>query len=243
MPSAGGQRTASAAINPAAPALHDASVEAPENGPPPALDVGTIAAGPDLSDSSLAPEITRAPTPAMAASLRVTEAARKELIAGHADNAIRDLGRAVSIDPGDPFEYFYLGRSYMAENNYDQALTFLERAEIGFAARPEWLGETVGFEGACYEEQGKLPEAALAYQRAVGAAPANLMARVGYSRLAANLPPPPNPNPPASPAEESTALPIGDAAEPAPEELPPPPPPHANEAPAVAPAPNDPGAD
>ena len=131
----------------------------------------------------------------------------------------------------------------MAKSNYDQALTFLERAEIGFAARPEWLGETVGFEGACYEEQGKLPEAALAYQRAVGAAPANLMARVGYSRLAANLPPPPNPNPPASPAEESTAPPIGDAAEPAPEELPPPPPPHANEAPPVAPAPNDPGAD
>ena len=106
-------------------------------------------------------------------------------------DALRDLARAVSIDPGNPFEYFYLGRAYIARRNYGQALTFFQRAEIGFAARPDWLGATVAFEGTCYEELGQYADAAKAYQRALGTAPANLSARVGYSRLASYLPPPP----------------------------------------------------
>jgi tetratricopeptide (TPR) repeat protein len=145
--------------------------------------------GPELDATSLASEIKHAATPARAASLRLTEQAREELADGAGDGALRDLGRAVSIDPGDPFEYYYLGRVYLARKNYTQALTFFQRSELGFAGRPDWLGETLTFEGACDEELGRTPDAAKAYQRAVAAAPDNLRARLGYGRLSPDLAP------------------------------------------------------
>ncbi|MGD0288360.1 MAG: hypothetical protein ABSC63_01730 [Candidatus Binataceae bacterium] len=193
-------------------------------GPPPALDLGTMQSGPDLSSISLAGEIKKAETPARMAALRVTEQARMELAAGKTDDALRDLGRAVSIDPGNPFEYVYLGRAYVARRNYAQALTFFKRAEIGFGVRPDWLGETVGFEGACYEELGQMTDAALAYRRALGSAQGNLRARVGYSRLSGYLPSVATAAD-ASPAAEALPPPERTAAGPAPAEGPPPPPP------------------
>jgi tetratricopeptide (TPR) repeat protein len=145
---------------------------------------------PDPSESTLDPEIRTASSPSLAASMRLTEQARKQLAAGSTDDAIRTLARAVSIDPGNPFQYFYLGRGYMVKKNYGQAITFLKRAEIGFGSRPQWYGATLSYEGACYEVMGKTVEAAHAYQHAFAAAPNNLMARVGYSRLAPLIAPP-----------------------------------------------------
>ena len=195
--------------------------------PPAALDLGAIESGPDLSSLSLAEEIKKAETPARAAALRVTEQARVDLAAGKTDEALRDLGRAVSIDPGNPFGYFYLGRAYIARGNYAQALTFFKRAEIGFGARPDWLGETVGFEGACYEELGQTTDGALTYRRALGAAPSNLRARVGLSRLGGYLPSTATADASTAiaPAQEALPPPERAAAGPAPVEAPPPPPP------------------
>lgn len=196
-------------------------------GSPPALDLGAIQSGPDLSAISLTDEIKKAETPARSAALRVTEQARLNLAAGRTDDASRDLGRAVSIDPGNPFEYFYLGRVYIARRNYAQALTFLRRAEIGFSGRPDWLGETVGLEGACYEELARMSDAALAYRRALGSAPGNLRARVGYSRLSSYLPvrATADASAAAGPANETLPPPERSAALPAPAEAPAPPPP------------------
>jgi hypothetical protein len=215
-----------AANNPVVGAMGSDGGEDATAGPPPALDLGTMQSGPDLAAAPLNDEIKKADTPARAAALRITEQARAELQAGKTDDAIRDLGRAVSIDPGNPFEYLYLGRAYIARRNYAQALIFLRRAEIGFATRPDWLGTTVGFEGACYEELGHNPEAALAYQRALGTAPSNLTARVGYSRLATYLPSPPAAvDAAAPPTRDAPPPPEHDAAKPAPNEAAPPPPP------------------
>ncbi len=173
--SAGGTSAAPGAAE-VPPASPDASAS-PSNSadtsasPPPALDVSTVSAGPDLNDTSLAPEIANAATPALAASLRFTEEARRQLAEKKTDEAIRTLARAVSIDPGNPFEYFLLGRSYVAKGNCQQAMTFFKRAEIGFASRPDWLAETLSREGACYEEAGQLSDAAKAYSQALSAAP------------------------------------------------------------------------
>ena len=197
-------------------------------GPPPALDLSTVQSAPDLSAVSLTSEFKSADTPARAAALRVTEQARVELAAGNIDGALRDLGRAVSIDPGNPFEYFYLGRAYLARGNYAQALTFFERAEIGFATRQDWLGETVGFEGACQEELGQMTKAAAAYRRALESAPGDVRARVGYSRLAAYMPNAASAQasaPSAGAGGEPPPPPERTAAGPAPVEAPPPPPP------------------
>jgi TolA-binding protein len=196
--------------------------------PPPALDIGAIAMSPDLANASLEPEIAKADSPALAASLRYAEEARKELDAGKIDEAIRGLSRAISIDPGDAFAYFYLGRAYLLRKNYDQAGVFFMHAEIGFGARPEWLGEAASFEGACDEVLGRADQAEKAYQQALASSPNNLMARVGYDRLAATNGPIGSLDAP--PPEQDLSEPSsGWEAVPAPAESPPPPPPESNQ--------------
>jgi tetratricopeptide (TPR) repeat protein len=170
---------------------------------PPPLDYANVPPSMPVSDSSLDPLIQKTTEPALGTSLRITEEARRQLAAGHPDEAIRTLGRAVSVDAGNPYAYFYLGRSYFMKKDYNQALTFLARAEIGMGSDSAWLGETLSFEGACYEELGRNREAADAYQRAIQVAPGNLMARVGYGRLAPELPPP---SPAAEPSQDIGAL-------------------------------------
>ncbi len=193
--------------------------------PPPALDASTITTTPDPSEASLDHEIRTAESPSLAASMRLTEDARRQLARGESDDAIRTLGRAVSIEPANPFEYFYLGRSYMAKKNYPQALTFFKRAEIGLASQPDWQGAALSYEGACYEVLGKTVDAAKAYQQALAQAPNNLMARVGYSRLACSIAPPPAPGASSAPsADRADAGPPVEAPAPPPPGQPSPPP-------------------
>lgn len=193
------------------------------------LEAGSVTPSLRVSDSSLQAAIDQEHDPARAASMRIAEQARITLIDGHPDEAARELARAVSIDPSDPYAYFYLGRAYIAKKNYTQAMTFLKRAEIGFGSRNAlWLSETLAFEALAYEESGHVTAAAAAYQQALQANPGNLMARVGYTRLAPALTPaegPPSGN-------EDLPPPAGEAAPPPPSEAPPPPPPSSPPAPA-----------
>jgi hypothetical protein len=180
----------------------------------PAIDVGSIATTPEISDSSLAPLIASAPTPARAASLRITEQQRVELERGHTDDAIRELAHAISIDPSNSYAYFYLGRAYIARKDYGQAQTFFRRAEIGVASNSAWLGETYAFEGVCLEQAGKSADAAAAYQKALAASPGNLTARVGVTRLSAFMPASASASAPAPDSDE--AAPADPDAQPAP---------------------------
>ena len=197
----------------------------------PAIDVGSIATVPQVSDASLAPMIATAPTPARAASLRITEQERVELDQGHTDEAIRELAHAISIDPSNSYAYFYLGRAYVARRDYGQAQTFFRRAEIGLAANSAWLGECYAFEGQSMEEAGKSAEAATAYQKALAASPGNLTARVGITRLSAFLPA--SVTAPAAPTDLDQAAPEEADPPDAPDEAPAPP------APASPPPPPD----
>jgi hypothetical protein len=192
--------------------------------PPPALDTSTLTAGPELGNASLQPEINNAVAPALAASLRLTEGARKQLAVGLTDDAMRELARAVSLDPSDAFAYYYLGRGYLQKKNYEQALTFFRRAEIGFSGRADWSAEVLSYDGACDEELGKPTDALQAYQRALAASPNNLRARVGYGRLAAVAGPVGNLNE-SPPEQDLSALPPGAPPDSAPSEQTPPPPP------------------
>jgi hypothetical protein len=197
---------------------------------PPAMDIGSVAPTLRVSDSSLAGLIAGAQDPARNASLRITEAARKEMVSGQLESAIRDLGRALSIDPNNPYAYVYLGRAYILKKNYAQAQTFLQHAEVGFGTDPVWQGETLAFEGVAYEEAGQQALAAATYQKALAVTPGNLTARVGATRLSEFLP---AAAPAGAPTPEGGALEPAPSTGPAPgappEAEPPPPPPPASE--------------
>jgi tetratricopeptide (TPR) repeat protein len=192
--------------------------------PPPALDAGAVTVAPDLGNESLDPEINTKVSPALAASLRLTEGARKSIAGGQVDDAMRELARALSLDPADAFAYYYLGRAYLLKKNYTQALTFFRRAEIGFNGRSDWSAEALSYEGLCDEELGKPTDAAQAYKQALVASPNNFKARVGYGRLASIVSPLENTD--VAPPEEDLALPPPAAPDESPpsEQTPPPPP-------------------
>ncbi|HUY27737.1 MAG TPA: tetratricopeptide repeat protein [Candidatus Binataceae bacterium] len=200
------------------------------------LDAGSITPTLRISDAPLDSVIAAQASPARAASLRVTEQARRQLERDHPDEAIRTLSRAVGIDPGNPYAYFFLGRAYIAKKDDEQAMSFLKRAEIGFGSgNPTWLGETLAYEGLTYEESGHMDAAAAAYQQAIAADPGNLMARVGYTRVAPEVTPQAPAAPPGAPADSAIAPPPPADAAPAPPPAasPPAPPPPRESAPPV----------
>lgn len=149
------------------------------------LEVGSVAPQMQISDSSLDDLIRKvsASQPALAASLRVTDQARDEILSHHEDDAIQTLQRAISIDGSNPYAYFYVGRAYLGKKNYDQSVTFFKRAETRFGANPAWLGETLSFEGLANEQAGQTAAAIACYQKTLVAVSGNLMARVGLTRL------------------------------------------------------------
>ncbi len=202
-------------------------------GEPSPPDIGSITPTLRVSDSSLESIIGSESDPARAASLRVTDEARKELLAGQTDDAIRTLSRAIGIDSANPYAYLYLGRAYIAKKDLTQALSFFKRAEIGFGTtNPVWLGETLAFEGLAYEQADHINAAAAAYQQAMAADPGNLMARVGYTRLAPSVTSPPGVSPSAMATENANlAPPQQSEAPPPPTVAPPPPPPGESDAP------------
>jgi Flp pilus assembly protein TadD len=203
---------------------------------PPPLDITSAGRTVQVSDDPLASELATSASPARSASIRTVEGARDQIVSGKADEAIRSLSRALSIDPTNPYVYFYLGRAYFMKKNYAQALTFLQRAEIGFSSNPAWLGETRGFEGAAYEESGRPAEAQVAYRHALESAPNSRIAVAGYGRLAASgyTGAPDGALPEVQAAPEVPAAPSGDwVIAPAPA-MPPPPPPPAAEPPPPA---------
>jgi Tfp pilus assembly protein PilF len=151
---------------------------------PAQLDITSSNPTVQISDGSLDSELSDKLGPARSASLRSVDQARAQMMSGDVDGSIRALSRALSIDSSNPYAYFYLGRAYFVKNNPQQALTFLQRAALGFGSNPAWLGETYGFEGAAYEASGRTSEAAAAYKRALDTAPNNRMARAGYGRVA-----------------------------------------------------------
>jgi hypothetical protein len=175
-----------------------------------------------LSDQPLEPDINAATLPTRKTAIRIADRARRDLLKHEPDAAIRTLGPALSIDAGNPYVYFYLGRAYLMKHNYQQALTFWDRASIGFGDNPKWLSEVLGFEGETKERMGDEDEARKDFARALKLAPNNQLANDGYSRLGPPPPPAAEPSAEMAPEEEE---------QPPPEEAAPPPPPGEEEPP------------
>lgn len=215
------------------PTPTDSPTPTPTPEPTPQLDFSQNLPPGQLSDQPLSSEINPSLPPTRKTSMRIADKARVELRKHQPDEAIRTLGRALSIDAGDPYVYFYLGRAYLMKHNYQQALTFWARAAISFANNPKWLAEALTFQAATQERQGDIDEARRDYKRACKLAPDNQLARDGCNRL---VQPPPPPEPKAEPGESEPSEPGGSE----PSEVQPPPaeeessPPPAGEEPAPA---------
>ncbi len=208
------------------PTPTDSPTPTPTPEPTPQLDFSQDLPPGQLSDQPLSSEINPSLPPTRKTSMRIADKARVELRKHQPDEAIRTLGRALSIDAGDPYVYFYLGRAYLMKHNYQQALTFWARAAISFADNPKWLAEALTFQAATKERQGDIDEARRDYKRACKLAPDNQLARDGCNRL---VPPPPPPEPKAEPGESEPSEPGGSE----PSEVQPPP---AEEEPSPPPA-------
>jgi len=122
--------------------------------------------------------------PNVAAATRLTEAARLRLTAGDDAAALEELERAIAIDGGNPYAYFFLASLHLRHRTYDQAIAFAHRAaSLSDPAAPEWASRAYALQGSAYESAGRFVDARAAYGRAVRAAPANAAAQAGLARL------------------------------------------------------------
>jgi len=122
--------------------------------------------------------------PNVAAALRLVEDGRQNLRQGQYDVALERFERSLSLDPNNPYAYYFLARLHFATQRYDQAVTFAGRAAaLGSKLDPAWLGRAYELQGAAFEAVGRYADARTAYHNATTADPLNAAARAGATRL------------------------------------------------------------
>ncbi|MEO8602422.1 MAG: tetratricopeptide repeat protein [bacterium] len=127
--------------------------------------------------------------PNVAAATRLAEAAGIRLAAGDDAAALEQLERAIAIDSGNPYAYFFLATLHLRNRTYDQAIAFAERAaSLNRPGAPEWTSRAYALQGNAFESAGRFSDARKAYARAVQAAPNNLSALAGLTRTGAPAP-------------------------------------------------------
>ena len=80
------------------------------------------------------------PTPRVQASLKLTEQGRQLLNAGKPDSAIRLLEQAISLNPANGKNYYYLSDAWLMKGNITEAREFNRLAEFHLKAESEWSG-------------------------------------------------------------------------------------------------------
>jgi tetratricopeptide (TPR) repeat protein len=124
--------------------------------------------------------ITATTPPNVAAATRLADTARSKLAAGDDAAALEQLERAIAIDSGNPYAYFFLASLHLSHRTYDQAIAFAERAaSLSQPGSPEWTSRAFALQGNAYESAGRFSDARQAYGRALQAAPNNLSAAAG----------------------------------------------------------------
>lgn len=119
-------------------------------------------------------------TPARrAASLRLTEEARRLIDMGQNGEAIQKLDRAIPLDPLNPYVYFFLAWSHQHIGNSKQSLTFIAEAERLFGPDGPWLSEVHALRGKVFQSLGELEKARAEYTMALRLDPANPRAQEG----------------------------------------------------------------
>jgi len=141
---------------------------------------------------SLLDTINATTPPNVAAATRLVDAGRTHMATGDYGAALEQLERAIAIDSGNPYAYYYLAELHFTHRTYDQAIVFADRAaSLSDARAPAWASRAYTLQGNAFEAAGRFADARSAYTRAIQAAPGNLAAQVGLARVGAAAVPQP----------------------------------------------------
>jgi len=94
---------------------------------------------PPVEEKTTPSEVAPEENPRAAASLQLTHQGRRLIEAHQPDNAIRVLEQAVSLDPANGQNYYYLAEAWLMKDSAVQAREFNQLAEIHLKQDPEWM--------------------------------------------------------------------------------------------------------
>jgi len=95
----------------------------------------TATAPPPAVETEKAPR----PDPRIQASLKLTEQGRRLLAAGQPDSAIRMFEQAISLNPRNGQNYYYLAEAWLAKGQLNEAREFNRLAETYLKQDPTWM--------------------------------------------------------------------------------------------------------
>lgn len=105
---------------------------------PPSRDMPSPQPGTSKDTKDLSPR----PAPRAIASLQLTEQARVLLQQDRSDDAISLLERAISLNPSDGRNYYYMAEAWLHKRNMAQAREFNRLAEIYLEENDDWIVKT-----------------------------------------------------------------------------------------------------
>lgn len=94
---------------------------------------------PEVGDARETNETTRKSNSRMLASLQLTDQAKILIADGNPDAALRILERAISLDPSNGQNYYYVAEAWIIKGNADQASEFNGLAAIYLGQGTEWM--------------------------------------------------------------------------------------------------------
>ena len=89
------------------------------------------------------PEKQEEPDPRTLASLQLTEQGRRLVEAGKADQAIRVLEQAISLNPDNGENYYYLAEAWLLKGVISEAKKFNQLAEIHLKDNDQWTQRVI----------------------------------------------------------------------------------------------------
>lgn len=155
------------------------SKETPPSVAPP--EIFAPAKPPVADDSSLLAKIIPGTPPQRAASLRLSEEARKLIDSGEYAKALSRLERAIALDSTNAYGHFLLAKTQFGLRRYKDSLNFLEVAESRLGGEPFWLSEVYALEGENYRALGMAERAEESYAKALAINPDNRTAAEALS--------------------------------------------------------------
>ena len=93
---------------------------------------------PPPAEQEAEPEKPEEPDPRTLASLQLTEQGRRLVNAGKTDQAIRVLEQAISLNPDNGENYYYLAEAWLLKGVISEAKKFNQLAEIHLKDNDQW---------------------------------------------------------------------------------------------------------